>query len=373
MTVDHRSIARIFLVEGDSAEFRGTGFLVAPQHVVSCAHVLCGHTQWTKEKAEGPHDQIANVSLSFGENPGPDDRRMGIKFVCDKPDLALITLDKPVRSQPVRLVSGLTSDHKTALTQVKRQVIGFSQMEDTLQYRDVEGRLGFIADFHTQRVRRIQVNHGLSHGMSGSPFLVESGGEAVCFGLAFLGGDGASMSCLIAAGTVIEFLQRCDVAPEIVEASGFFRYDEEANVARWENILSPTWIRASGVAAFIFLSSLHPIGPVELPPTTLPVEAPMQQAAPVACNSQVRAGWLLAEEARSRISQAIQSGNEGQALCRLDEMEPGVAKTQECERLYGYAIKEKKFDLATSVAERCWKGTIQQRYLRDIWHERLKQ
>ena len=373
MTVDHRSIARIFLIDGNCAEFRGTGFLVTPRHVVSCAHLFCGHTQWTEKRAKGPHDQIANVSLSFGENPGPGDRRMGVQVVCGKPDLALITLDNAVRSQPVRLVSGLTSDHKTALTQVKRHVIGFSQMEDSLQYRDVEGWLGFIADFHTQRVRRIQVNDGLSRGMSGSPFLVESRGEAVCLGMAFLGGEGASMSCLIAAGTVIEFLQRWDVTPEIVEATGFFRYGEEANVARWENILSPTWIRAGGVAAFIFLSSLHPIGPVDLPPTTLPVKPPMQQAAPVACNSQVRAGWLPAEEARFGISQALRSRNEGQALCRLDEMEPGVAKTEECERLYGYAIKEKKFDLATSVAERCWKGTIQQRYLRDIWHERLKQ
>src|SRR5437764_985442 len=102
-------------------------------------------------------------------------------------------------------------------------------------------------------------------------------------------------------------------------------------------------------------------------------QAPMQQAAPVECNPQVRAGWLPTEEARFGISQAIRSRNEGQALCSLDEMESGVAKTEECERLYGYAIKEKKFDLATSVVERCWKGTIKQRHLRDIWHEKLKQ
>src|SRR5205823_8110636 len=267
MTVDHRSIARIFLMEGDSAEFRGTGFLVTPQHVVSCAHVLCGHIQWTEEKAEGPHDQMADVSLSFGENPESDDCRMGTRVICSKPDLALITLDKPVRSHPVRLVSGLTSDHKAALTHAKKHVIGFSQMEDSLQDRDVEGRLGFIAEFHTQRVRRIQVNGGLLRGMSGSPFLVESGGEAVCLGLAFLGGDGASRSCLIAAGTMIEFLQRWGVSPEIVEATGFLQHDGEANVARWKKILSPTWIRAGGVAAFVFLSSFHPIGPVDLLPT----------------------------------------------------------------------------------------------------------
>jgi hypothetical protein len=317
-------------------------------------------------------DQVAGLRLSFGVNPASADRRIGTCVAWSKPDLALIALDSPVSTPPLRLLSGLSSNHKAALARIQGKVVGFSQTDDMLVERHNEGHLALIVEFLTQRVLRIQVEGGLARGMSGSPLVVELESGTVCFGMAFLGGDGASNSCLIGAGTVIDFLRRHGVVPKIKPAADCLPASDKENATRWPKTLNSSWMRAGAVVVFVLLFFIHPLGPGELTHTESPIKPPVQKPPPVDCRFETAAGLLPAEEARLRINEAIQNGNADQAVCRLVAVPPGDERNRQCDRLYGYTKAEGRSDLAAAVIEQCWDGAAQQEKFRELSHESFK-
>lgn len=373
MSLDHRSIAKISLSGMGPAEFCGTGFLVTSTHVVSCAHVLFGkRIGGTEAIGEKECDQFAGLQLSFGENPTSADLRTGTCVAWGKPDIALIVLDEPVSTPALRLVSGLTSNHKAALAGIQGKVAGFSETDDMLVRADIEGQLALIVEFLTERVLRIQVEGGLSQGMSGSPLVVELESGTVCFGMAFLGGVGASKSCLIGAETLIKFLLGNGVVFETVPAANCLPSSDEENATRWHKTLNSGWIRAGAVVVFVLLFSIHPVDPGKPPRKESPIKPPVQKPPPADCRFVTAAGLLPAEEARLRIDEAIHNGSADQAVCQLVAVPPGDERKRQCVRLYGYTKAEGRSDLAAAVIEQCWDGAAQQEKFRELSHESFK-
>lgn len=222
MRFDHASIVKIFCPEIHPTEFGGTGFLVTPHHVITCAHVVdVDHRGLRAWEAENCYRDFRDLKLEFGENPHLVAQRRGRLVACAAPDLALISLNEPVAVQPLPLICGLTSDHQAALSQLRGSVIGFSQAEyGKLTERPVEGYLSLFWDFHSRRLLSMQVTGGLANGMSGSPFLVDIRNQAVCFGMAYLGGDSAATSRLICSEVLLRFVSQFRIAsPTIFRAT----------------------------------------------------------------------------------------------------------------------------------------------------------
>lgn len=223
MRFDHSSIAKIFVGPEEHSSFRGTGFLVTPVHVVTCGHVLfAGYGQnQARQKPEVHSAQIADLKLRFGRDSDGAVQRYGTLVRCSLPDLAVIRLDTPVESQPAPLVSGLTSEYETALSDLHGSVIGFSQTEDgRLIERPIQGSVSLAWDFHTQQLLSIQISGGLSPGMSGSPLIVRIGDQTFCFGMAHLGGDGTAIARMILSNTIVSFLNGLDIVPPLVIHAG---------------------------------------------------------------------------------------------------------------------------------------------------------
>jgi trypsin-like peptidase len=373
MSLDHRSIAKISLSGMDPAEFCGTGFLVTSTHVVSCAHVLFASQGGATERiGEEDCDQIAGLQLSFGENPTSADLRTGTCVAWGKPDLALIVLDEPVSMPALRLVSELTSNHKAALARIQGRVVGFSQTDDKLVHGDIEGHLALIVEFLTQRVLRIQVEGGLSQGMSGSPLVVELESGTVCFGMAFLGGAGASTSCLIAPESLINFLLGNDVVPKIVPATDCLPSSDEGKGTRSHKTQNSVWMKAGAFVVFVLLFSIHPVGPGKPPRKQAPITPAVQKPTPLDCGFEPVAGLLPAEQARLRIDEAIRDGHPDQAVCRLVAVPPGDERKEDCDRLYGYTKAEGRPELAAVVIEQCWDAVSKQEKYRELSRESFK-
>src|SRR5579864_7897782 len=110
MNLDHASITKIF-VEGDEpGRFRGTGFLVAPDCVLTCAHVLDEYIEdndsgagWVPPTNFQP---IEAQRILVRDESEPSTFRRGNLIKWGFPDVALIRLEKPITGPPLRLISG---------------------------------------------------------------------------------------------------------------------------------------------------------------------------------------------------------------------------------------------------------------------------
>ena len=117
-------VARIDTESGrERYSFAGTGFLVSPQYVVTCAHVALGGraVDWLNpDWIELPHCPVL-VRL---EDELARCHRGVVVAVC-KPDGALIRLEEPLSRRPVRFIANLTTRHEPAIIGCSL-VVGFS-------------------------------------------------------------------------------------------------------------------------------------------------------------------------------------------------------------------------------------------------------
>ena len=184
---------------------RGTGILVSPEYVLTCAHEVAGVNleEWDSGKYA---DAAILAVVSFGEAPGPVIERSGRLVACAEPDMALLHLNKPVDLPPAQFVSGLRANHDGALTRLQPYVLGFAA--GRLAQCRVSGRVLSLFDFTTQDLINLQIQGGLLPGMSGGVLIAPRDSGSVCFGMAYLGGGRGAMSRLIPSDVLVAFLAR---------------------------------------------------------------------------------------------------------------------------------------------------------------------
>jgi hypothetical protein len=227
MNLDHSSITKIF-VEGDEpGTFRGTGFLVAPDCVLTCAHVLDEYIDdndsgagWVPPPGFEP---IEPHRIRVRDELEPSTFRTAVLVKWDLPDLAMIWLEEPMAGPPLRLMSGLKSEHESVLSTISACVIGFSQSEGgKLIRRRVQELISSDLEFPGDGLLNIQMGGGLHNSMSGSPLLLPLGDGTVCAGMAQMGGEGRVVSRVILANTLVRFLTENNLVPSTVQADSCF-------------------------------------------------------------------------------------------------------------------------------------------------------
>jgi len=197
----------IVRLRDDTLGFLGTGVVVAPGIVLSCAHVCAGSACVRVESARGAH---ARAELLFPPPPSVSLPHRLATHAGD--DLAVLRLDAPLPEPSLRLVEGVTADLLRG-TSGELEVAGF---------RGPRGSVGAARALHLRGapwrdasglVRSGQVDGGVPPGLSGSPLLVRRGAEWLMLGLFFLGGEGAGQSTFYGSDLLIALLRRLELGP----------------------------------------------------------------------------------------------------------------------------------------------------------------
>jgi transcriptional regulator with XRE-family HTH domain len=213
-------LARVVTQYDMAWQRRGTGILVSPEHVLTCAHEVAGINLETWDSGKYADAPIMAM-ISFGEVPGPVIERSGKVLACAEPDMALLHLNKPVPLAPAQFVSGLRANHDSALSRLQPCALGFSAGKLT-QCR-ISGRVLSAFDWATQGLVNLQVQGGLLPGMSGGALVAPRDNGSVCFGMSYIGGGRGAMSRLIPSDVLLAFLKRHGVPfPMPFPASEYF-------------------------------------------------------------------------------------------------------------------------------------------------------
>lgn len=126
--VSHRRPPFDFLVrvqrgtEGSSG-FCGTGFLVSPRHVITCAHLVLGRMPAEADTGDAlvdPGDILVRHVDEFTRF------RRGTLIGVALPDAALIAIEEPVAAKPVGFIANVRAEHERAIEEERPLAIGFS-------------------------------------------------------------------------------------------------------------------------------------------------------------------------------------------------------------------------------------------------------
>jgi len=198
-------VARIHAPDGI---FLGTAFLVAPNYVVTCRHVLTPANESMKTSCD--------VLFSGGGNEpnrilGTVEKTSGTQEENSEGyDLVLVRLADAPGTRAVRLLKGFTFSDRHSLARAEWTVIGYSG-RDASQYRRVEvieAPPRFTATQDTGSLLEAQIDHGIANGCSGGPLLVEASREWFCLGMVYVGGEASATSRFVLADCIVDFLER---------------------------------------------------------------------------------------------------------------------------------------------------------------------
>ena len=179
------------VMSGDS--FLGTAFAVTRTHLITCAHVarLVDH--------EGRIVLLTGEDFPVVRTGTPADLDSTIST-----DLAILEIGGSTSCSPVALLEKCTLDQYSRFKALRFWSAGFSQSD--------KGRSRTICQvnvahetFREDILNDVQLIGGFPHGMSGSPILCSKGDEVLCFGVLYLGSEGAASSRFISSFHVVSF------------------------------------------------------------------------------------------------------------------------------------------------------------------------
>ena len=190
-------------------KFCGTGFLISPRHLLTCAHVVNG---------VDPGD----IRVRCADQPG-ESRRGALVATC-LPDVALIRLDEQISQRPVPLITNVRTELEPAIAEQRPVIVGFSSSHPEMLVESRMTRItSSLGEVATGRLLEVQIEGGRGGGMSGSPVLVEVSGAVACLGMLYLGGEGAATSRFLLAGAFLRMLQHHGVDyPAPLDAADVF-------------------------------------------------------------------------------------------------------------------------------------------------------
>ena len=214
-SIEYPGVARVtasFRSHGPSSF--GTGILVSPNHVLTCAHTVSQFNPLSPS----PDDLervFQDCRIFFPRTAEFDEETVGGAVTSiSGHDLALIKLAKVVNRPPLRFEPFLQT-WMFAPAYGRRFVAGFHG-SDSLSCSTTEFHNEVV--FHwradTGTLQEFQTAGGIPPGMSGSPMISVRHGVSTCFGMVFLGGLSAGRSRFVASNTILEFLKRSQVDAE---------------------------------------------------------------------------------------------------------------------------------------------------------------
>ncbi|SRR6266481_708920 len=265
---DHSSVVvRIF--RGDVC--LGTGFLVHPDHILTCDHVTDRGTD------EPLKVRFADGGFQAGV----------VEAVSEAHDLALIRIPKQQARTPVCFLKGLKVHHENALRKLNWRAIGYDlrDSEVFLSAASAGREPAFQWDDKTGTLLDVQVDLGLPSGFSGGPVSIEARGKALCIGISTRGGLDSVRSRIRLADCIVGFLEKSGLEVASQDASETFgpreippaiaRQRPNSNEGRKQNRLW-LWLATISLAAAAACAGIYLVQKLlpEKPSITRPLEAP---------------------------------------------------------------------------------------------------
>ncbi len=212
-------IVRVFSIDSDDAEprFLGTGFFVASNLVITCAHIF-------KERDNERDLDLDNARICVLSE------RMGCSLAIahislDRSpdyDLALLEMETPHEAHILTMVQGVTKGFESYLPKAKYEFVGYLALDNAVTHW--EKPLKYKGpDFRSGNLRAIRLDGGVEHGGSGAPVLMTFGERCTCIGMARISGRYARLTYVTSSDTIADFLEKHDVClTKTVKAEAIF-------------------------------------------------------------------------------------------------------------------------------------------------------
>jgi WD40 repeat protein len=210
--------------------FCGTGFLISPRHVLTCAHVVLGRMPAEEDTHDALVDPGNILVRRVDEFTG---FLRGTLIGVGLPDAALIVLEESVPATPLRLITNVRAEQAEGIAKQRPRVAGFSGAHpNTLVESEITRIVSWLGAAEPGLLLEVQIEGGRGSGMSGSPVLVEVSGAWACLGMLYLGGEGAATSRFMLPGDLLKMMDRHGVDyPAPLNAGDVFASDAHKPIA----------------------------------------------------------------------------------------------------------------------------------------------
>lgn len=228
-------IVRVFSIDSDDAEprFLGTGFLVANNCVVTCAHIFKQSDWETDIDLESARICVLSEGAEKQINIYKFAREYNTKY-----DLAVLELESSIESNLPHVIMNIRKSHSSYLSQAKYEYVGYAASDNADSYWD-EPLVFKSPKFSAGVLRKIRLDGGIESGGSGSPVIMIFNGQRVCVGMAVVSGRDAPNSYIVPFDTIANFLESYGVSlPRYIDAESFFKIDQPAKALSDETPLN---------------------------------------------------------------------------------------------------------------------------------------
>ena len=217
----------VFRIYGNTHDhvptFLGTGFLIAPQWVVTCKHVVVEKAPYYGETQKRLQEQL------FVQLEDSIDSRISIPHAKVKLhedyDIALIELSNILDISYPPLVRGVTRALRERIKEITCSAIGY-KMSTQGRVRGesfIKLRMPEFKDGETHHLIEIQFKGSPSIGYSGGPLIYSTATEDVCAGVLYLGSEGASTARVFSSDEIYHFINKhTTIKPSQVDAQRIF-------------------------------------------------------------------------------------------------------------------------------------------------------
>jgi hypothetical protein len=206
-----------FLVRITCSKLFGTGVLVAPNRVLTCAHVATPPGA-SYSSAYEPLAGRRDITVYFPATAEWPESSCQATVVDDShEELALLALDRPVARAPLRIYRLAADLLQSPDNEQVRRIAGFTSADETTPMTVTFE--GLLLSAEKDDLIEFQTKGGLWPGMSGSPLLASMGPLQVCLGMAFHGGRYVSHSRFIGPAPLLAFLRAAGIDGELREAA----------------------------------------------------------------------------------------------------------------------------------------------------------
>ena len=207
--------------KGHDDDSIGTGILVSPNAVITCAHNVLPEREWGDHKDQPTlvdadigaaeivvdiEGRLIPVQLSGDNAP---------KFDPQGEDLVLLTLEEEVDVTLAAFVTGFDEQTARELEKHRLDIYGFRKGAATLTPVEAKGSTisKEFADAGKQGLLGFGLLDRVIEGYSGGPVVISETSEPYCIGIATLGGEGRMAMVAIGSDFVDAFFHRMGNVP----------------------------------------------------------------------------------------------------------------------------------------------------------------
>lgn len=191
--------------DNEALRFLGSGFFVAGDLIVTCAHIF-------KERDYETHLNFETTPLYVLPQGVKEPIIASVRALDRERDLAVLELDFPLETHVPILLTNVTNQYENFLSPTEFRSIVCKFVGFTISNRGQkywEQLLKFKGpDFEEGVLRGIRVDGGVERGGSGAPVFMWSVQRNLCIGVACISGKQAPTTFIISSDTVMDFLNK---------------------------------------------------------------------------------------------------------------------------------------------------------------------